>query len=203
VGTANITVSQNNSGISSALSSLVTAYNAASTELNNNRGQGSGALTGDPLVSELQASLDAVANYEAPSSTSVNSLTQLGVSFNDSGQLTFSQSAFDAASSSDITSFLGSETGGGFIETAYVALGTLTDSTNGVITEAGNSIGTSITNLSTEITSKQSQVSLLQSNLTTQMAAADAALSSLEGQLTQVSDLFAAETLQSQNINNG
>ncbi len=203
VGTTNITVSQDSSGISNALSSLVTAYNAASTELTNNRGQGTGALTGDPLVSELQAALDSVANYESPSSSGLNSLTQLGVSFNTSGALEFNQATFSANSLSDVSSFLGSQSGGGFLETAYVTVASLTDSTSGVITEAGNNIGTSITNLATEITNKQAQVSQLQTNLTTQMAAADAALSSLEGQLSQVTDLFAAETLQSQDINNG
>jgi flagellar hook-associated protein 2 len=203
VGTTNITVTQDSSGISNALSSLVTAYNAASTELTNNRGQGTGALTGDPLISELQAALDSVANYESPTSSGLNSLTDLGVSFNTSGALVFSQSTFSAASLSDVTSFLGSQSGGGFLETAYVTIASLTDSTSGVITEAGENVGTSITNLATQITNKQAQVSQLQSTLTTQMAAADAALSSLEGQLSQVTDLFAAETLQSQNINNG
>jgi flagellar hook-associated protein 2 len=201
-GTTSITVAEDSSGITSALSSFVSAYNAATTELTNNRGQGTGALTGDPLVSELQSALDSVANYVSSSSSSVNALTDLGVTFNTTGQLEFSQSTFDSASLEDVTNFLGSETNGGFIGTAYSTLTGLTDSTSGVITEAGNNIGTSITNLATEITSKQAQVSQLQNNLTTQMAQADSALSALQSQLSQITDLFAAETLQSQDINN-
>lgn len=199
-GTSNITVSQDSSGISSALSSFVTAYNAASTELANNRGQDSGALDGDPLISELQSALDSVANYTS-SSTGLTALTSLGVSFNDSGQLEFDQSTFNSASINDVVGFLGSETDGGFLQTAYSTLTGLTDSADGVITQAGNSIGTSITNLATEVSNKQDQVTLLQSNLTTQMEAADTAIATLNSQLSQITDLFAAETLQSQDMN--
>ncbi len=199
-GTTSITVSQDSSGISSALSSLVTAYNAATAHLSNNRGQGQGALVGDPLISELQTALDSIANYTSSSSGS-GALTSLGVSFNTNGQLAFDQSAFDAASLNSSVTFLGSETGGGFLLSAYNTLSSLTDSTTGIITQAGNSIGSSITNLSQEISTKQSQVTQLQSSLTLQMEAADAAIASLNNQLSQVTELFAAETLQSQSLN--
>jgi flagellar hook-associated protein 2 len=202
-GTANITVSQSNSAISTALSSFVTAYNAAVDEVTKNRGQGGGALTGDSLISQLESALDAIGSYSSASSGSVSSLADLGITFDENGHLDLDQTTLNSAlssSSADVLSFLGSETGSGFIQSAYSSLTSLTDSTYGSITETGNSIGTSISNLTTEISNKQAQVTQLQTNLTTQMAAADAAISALQGQDTEITDLFSAEQQESKDI---
>jgi hypothetical protein len=43
-------------------------------------------------------------------------------------------------------------------------------------------------------------VTQLQTNLTAQMAQADSAISSLQGQLSEITDLFAAETQAERNI---
>jgi flagellar hook-associated protein 2 len=203
-GTANITVSQTSSSVSSALSSLATAYNAALAEVSKNRGQNGGALTGDSLIDQLQQALNLIGGYTSASSGGVNSLSDLGLTFDQSGNLDFDQSTFAAAESAspaDVTAFLGSETGGGFIGSAYSTLTSLTDSTTGAITVAGNNIGTSITSLTTQISNKQTQVTQLQTNLTTQMAQADAAISALQGQLSEITDLFTSENQVSQNIN--
>jgi len=111
-GSANITVSQSTSNISNALSSLVTAYNAGVDELAKNRGQSGGALVGNSLVSQLQSALNAVGSYTGSSpSSGVNSLADIGLTFDQSGHLQFDESTFDSASSlhpSALASFLGS-----------------------------------------------------------------------------------------------
>ncbi len=203
-GTANITVSQSSSNITSAISSFVTAYNTASAELTKNRGQNGGALAGNTLVDQLQQSLNAIGGYTSSSSSGINSLASLGLTFDQSGTLDFDSSTFDTAfssSSSAVSTFLGTETTSGFIQSAYSALNSLTNSTNGAITVAGNNIGTSITNLTNQISAKQTQVTQMQTDLTTQMAQADAAISSLQGQLSEITGLFTAENQVSQNIN--
>jgi flagellar hook-associated protein 2 len=202
-GTANITVSANTSNISNALSNLATAYNAAVDELTKNRGQSGGALTGNSLISQLQDALNAIGAYSSTSAGGVNSLSDLGLTFDQNGHLQFNQATFDAAESSSpdqVTSFLGSETGGGFIQSAYSTLTSLTDGTTGAITVAGNNIGTTVSNLTTQISDKQTEVTQLQTNLTAQMAQADSAISSLQGQLSEITDLFAAETQAERNI---
>ena len=202
-GTANITVSQNSSNVTSAISSFVNAFNSASAELTKNRGQNGGALTGNSLILGLQNSLNSISAYSAGGGSTVNSLADIGLTFDSSGSLTFDSSTFDAAYSSSPTAlntFLGSETGGGFIGTAYSALTSLTDSTNGTITTAGNNIGSSITSLTSQISTKQAQVTQLQTNLTNQLAQADSAISSLQGQLSEITDLFTAQEQVSRNI---
>jgi flagellar hook-associated protein 2 len=202
-GSTNITVAQTSSGIVNALSSFVTAYNGAVDELTKNRGQNGGALTGSSLISQLQSSLGSISAYRSTGSGTLTSLADLGLTFDQSGHLQLDQAAFTAAqaeSPAQVLSFLGSESTGGFIQTAYSTLTSLTDSSKGVITEAGNTVGTSISNLTTQISSKQTRVTQLQANLTTQMAQADAAIASLQGQVSEVTSLFAAQLQASRNI---
>jgi flagellar hook-associated protein 2 len=201
-GTANVTVAQSTSTLASALSNFATAYNTAASDLAKNRGQNGGALAGQSIVNQLGAALESIANYS--SSGSVQSLSALGLTFDTSGSLNFDATALSASTSlSSIDSFLGTETTGGFLQSASSTLSALTDSTTGAITLENNSLASEVTNLQTQITNKQIQLTQLQTNLTQQMATADAAISALEQQQTQITDLFAAETLQSQNYNNG
>jgi flagellar hook-associated protein 2 len=202
-GSANITVSANSSGVSTAIAGFVTAYNAASAELTKNRGQNGGALAGNGLILELQNTLNAVGSYSA-ATTGVNSLADIGLTFNDTGQLVFDQTTFDAVAPAAVTSFLGAEAGtaagSGFLAFADTAMESLTNSTSGTITESGTTIGASIISLTAEIATKQAQVTALQTNLTDQMATADAAITSLQGQLSEITDLFSAETQNQKNI---
>lgn len=202
-GTANVTVAQNANGIENALSSLVTSYNSAVDELTKNRGQNGGALAGDSVIQGLSNALHSVATYTT-SSGSLNSLTDIGLSFDQNGHLQFDSSVFSTAAANSISnlmSFLGSATDNtGFLGAAMTAMQSTTDSTTGLITTATNAIGTSLNNLTKEISADQDRVTLLQSNLTAQMAAADSAIASLQSQATQITNLFAAETQASKNI---
>jgi flagellar hook-associated protein 2 len=202
-GTANVTVGQNSSSLENALSSLVTSFNAAADELTKNRGQNGGALAGDSIVQQLTGILQSVGNY-TNSSGGINSLTDIGLSFDQNGHLQFDSSQFESASDtsfSNVTSFLGSASGNtGFLGAASQALAATTDSITGIITTASNSIGTSINNITTQISTDQDRVTQLQTSLTAQMAAADAAIASLQSQETQITNLFAAETQASKNI---
>lgn len=202
-GSAAITVSQNGDGISSALSALTTSYNAAVDELIKNRGQNGGALSGQSVVQELSGALSSLASYTGTSAAGVNSLSDLGVSFDTVGHLVFDSGTFAAATSSSMTSalsFLGSETGGGFLQSASNALNAVTDSTNGVITQQTESFALAINTLTATIGTDQANLTTFQNNLTAQMAAADSLIASLEQQDSQITSLFAQEqTLTTQN----
>jgi len=204
-GTANITVAGSTANISTAINSFVTAYNAATAELAKNRGQSGGALTGNSLVSQLQQALNSIGSYRSDSGTSsgVSSLADIGLTFDQTGNLDFDSSTFASAASSSasaVTAFLGSETSGGFLQSAYSTLNATTSAT-GSITVAGNNLGNTVESLANQISTKQAQVTQLQTNLTTEMANADAAIASLQSQLSEITDLFTAENQVSQNIN--
>lgn len=77
-GDSTVTVSQSSTAQANALSSFATAYNAAVDELNANRGQGGGALTGDALIYTLSQSLRDISGFTGGSG-SVQNLTDLGL----------------------------------------------------------------------------------------------------------------------------
>jgi flagellar hook-associated protein 2 len=202
-GPTNIAVAANSSSLSNALSSFATSYNSAVDELVKNRGQNGGALAGESVVSQLQNTLNSVAGYSSGSSGSVNSLTDLGLTFDANGHLQFDASALSSATPSSLTnalSFLGSETSGGFLQAASKALSNVTDATNGLITQQTSSLATSIESLTTKIGTAQTNLTTMQNNLTTQLANADAAIASLQAQVSEITALFTAEQQASRNI---
>ena len=83
-GDTTVTVAENSSAASSALSALATAYNSTLTELNNNHGTSGGALSGQSIVLQLQQSLSDLLEYTGGSG-SVQSLADLGLTFSPPG----------------------------------------------------------------------------------------------------------------------
>ena len=191
-----VTVAGDASGIGSALQSLVSAYNSAMTELDNNRGQTDVALAGQSIVYQLTNDLQSLANYSAGSG-SISSLSALGVTFSDTtGQLSFDQDTFDSATNGQadaLQQFLGSATGGGFLQMATNSLTGVVDSNKGVVPQAIATLQTQITNANTQITAKDAAVTLMQQNLTQQMAAADTMIYDLQQQATEMQEMFTAQ----------
>ena len=208
-GTANVTVAQSANGVSTALSSLVTSYNAAVDEVNNNRGQNGGALAGQSVLLQLSSVLQSLTNYSGSSSSSgsIQSLTDIGLTFDTNGHLQFDSTAFNSAASSsigDVMNFLGSESGAtGFLSAANSALTSVTDTTSGAIVQQMNSLASSISNIGTEITNDQTRLTQMQTNLTAQMAAADAAVASMQNQVSELTAMFSAQNTEALSIANG
>ncbi len=191
-GTTQVAVAQSASNMASALSSFASSYDSITTELNKNRGQNGGALTGNSIIYELQNQLQSLANF-SPSGGSIGSLSDLGLTFDQSGNLQFDSTKFNqtaATSANDLLNFIGSSTSGGFLETAANMLTSITDPTSGILTGASNDLSSEISGIGTKISSDQTQVSQLQQSLTTQMAKVDSTISSLQSQLTEITDLF-------------
>lgn len=204
-GQTTVTVAPDASASSSALSALVTAYNSALSELNTNHGTAGGALTGQSVLLQLQQQLQSLTEYSSGSGD-VQSLADLGVTFNSSGQLTFDQTTFDNAETNDpdsVSSFLGSATGGGFLENATNVLSGLLNTNNGVFTETQSSYTNQINADNSEITATQARITTMQNNLTAQMSAADSMIASLESQDTYYTTLFSDENTDSNANSNG
>lgn len=197
-GATDITVAASTSAVSTALSSFAAAYNTAVADLDKNRGQNGGALSGQSIVYELQNELNSIANYSS-SSGSVTSLAELGLSFDNNGNLQFDPSALSTDNSQDVLNFLGSTSTGGFLQAANNTLNSVTDATSGILTDATQNLTNELSQVGTQISNDQTSVSNLQQSLTTQMASADAAISSLEQEVTEMTDLFATMQQDSKN----
>ena len=194
--TTTVTVSPNPTTVGNALASFVNAYNSAISDLNKNVGQGGGALAGQSVIYSMLSALQGLANY-AGGSGAISSMAALGVTFNDTtGTLSFSQSTFNAATSNNsaaLQAFLGSATGGGFLESATNTMNGLVDPTTGILTQDINTIQTSITNTNNQINDQENQVTQLQQNLTQEMSSTDAMIYSLQQQSSFFQQMFAAE----------
>ena len=190
-----VTVTRSTSALSSALSTFADAYNAAATELVGQRGQSGGALTGNSIVLSLQQTLSRLSTYSG-SGGAVNGLSDLGLDLGTNGQITFTALTLDGtdiANSTGVTSFLGSATGGGFLQLATNAMTGLEDPTSGLIKNSETDLQTQLTAVGASISTKQAQVDQLQINLQNQMAASDAMISSLEQQYSYLNSMFAAQ----------
>ncbi len=191
-GSATVNVSENAAGVGNALSAFVSAYNALTSELTTNRGQNGGALSGQSVVYQLQAALESIASYTSGSG-SVQSLSDLGLTFDQNGNLQLDSSAFSSAASNsaaDVLTFLGSENGGGFLQAANNIISSVSDPTTGMLADASQSVSGEISTIGSQISDDQSRISQLQQNLTTQMSNADATISLLQSQVSEVTNLF-------------
>jgi flagellar hook-associated protein 2 len=202
-GTTDVTVGQSTSAMASALNGFVTAYNAVTKALDAHRGSSNGALAGQSIVSTLSEAMRQIAGYSA--SGTVKSMSDIGLTFDKNGVLSFDSAILTATAAKDftaVTDFLGSTTGtGGFLKAANTSLTSITDSTKGVLPAASSSVGRQITNTESLIESNQDRVNQMKYNLNAQMAAADALIASLQQQVTYFTSMFAAMQANQNSMN--
>jgi flagellar hook-associated protein 2 len=194
-GQTTITVAEDSSAATTAISSFVTAYNATVDELATNRGTARGPLSGESIVFSLGQTLRDLTSFTGGSG-SVTNLADLGLTFDGTGHLSFDQTQFSsvaAANPGDLASFLGTGTGSGFLASASNIVDGLTNSTNGIFASEQATIQNRITADNQEIADTQNRIATMQSQLTAQMSAADALLSKLQSQVTFMTQLFQAQ----------
>ena len=187
-----ITVSTDYSTLQGALSSFATAYNSAVTAVGRQIGQNAGALSGQSIVYTLTNVLQSISQY-ASGSGSVASLNDLGLSIDQTGQMSFNASAFNGQNVAAITQFLGSASAGGFMQAATDAMTSIDDPNLGDIETEYNSLQNQIVNQNQQITDDQARVNLMQTNLQDELTQADAAIAALESQKSYYTELFQAE----------
>lgn len=195
-----ITVARSASSVSNALSSFVSAYNNAVDALDAHRGENGGALAGQSIVSTLWDALRSTAQYSSGAET-IGSLTDLGLTFDDKGKLSFDSTTFSSATSGNfelLLTFLGSSTESGFLNWATDVLDGLQDPTDGVLQSAIDSTESRISDQEDLIDAEQDRVDLVEQNLTAQMMAADALIAALEQQVTYITNLFESMRIAAQ-----
>ena len=204
-GSTDVTVTQSASTLSTALSNFADAYNAAVAELAKQYGDGGGPLQGQSIVYSLSQSLSQMSTYFSSASGSI-CMADLGFTLNDDGTLTYSpltMMSTDLGNSAGVIAFLGSATGGGFLETATNAMNNVLDTTTGLLTTGQSSLQSEVTALGNTITQKQDDVSQLQTTLTNQMAQADASIELMQQQYNYMNSVFQAEQTSNEMFANG
>lgn len=183
-GSATISLASDPSQLSSALQSLVTDYNTLVTEVQKQYGTSAGPLDGDPVIDQISNDMQQLVTYWDPTSTSsIRSLSDLGISLSDTGQMSFSSSTFNSLSDtqiSDAFKYLGSSTTGfGALASNFTQI---SDPVSGTIEDEINGLNQDNTQLGDQITTLNTQVSQIQAQATTEAQQADALCAELESQ---------------------
>jgi len=185
---ATISVSSDASQLSTALQNLVSSYNSLQQQTAQQEGQSGGVLTSDPIIWQINSDMQQLATYWSPSSSSsIHSLSDLGIEFSDTGQMSFNQDTLNSLSQqqiSDAYTFLGSSTSGlGALANNFTGI---TDPIDGVIALQQNDYTTEDDQINDQITNMTAQATLAQNVLTSQVQAADALVANLESEQTDV-----------------
>jgi flagellar hook-associated protein 2 len=185
-GSVTLSLATDPSQLSNALQAFVTDYNTLADAVLSQQGQNAGPLQGNLIINEISGAMqDLVTYWDPTSSSSIQSLSDLGVSFSatGTGQMSFDASTFNALSDtqiSDAFQFLGSAS------TGFAALASnfsqLTDPITGMIQAQISGYETTNTELGDQITAAQAYAAQVQQNATTQAEAADALVAQLESE---------------------
>ena len=185
---ATISVSTDAGQLSNALQTLVTNYNSLVDQVNQQQGQSGGALVGDSIVWQISNDMQQLATYWNPaSSSSIHSLSDLGVEFDDTGKMSFNQNTFNTLSQtqiSDAFNFLGSSTSG--LAALANNFTQITDPIEGVIQMQLTDYQNQDTSLSNQITTLTAQATATQNTLTAKVQAADALCAQLQSEQQNV-----------------
>jgi flagellar hook-associated protein 2 len=186
-GSVTLSLASDTSQLSGALQTFVNSYNALFDSVAQQTGASSGVLGGDMLMNTIRTDMQQVASYWN-TGTSIHSLADLGVTFDDtSGHLTFSQSTFASLSDtqiSDAYKFVGSSQSG--LAALAGNFTQLSDPVSGMIRIQEDGYDSSNNQLTDQINNLETRATAAQSALQAQIQAADALCAQLESQQNNV-----------------
>jgi flagellar hook-associated protein 2 len=194
-----VEITNDTADVSTAMNSFVTAYNAVVGDLSTQEGNTSTGtaepLYGDPTISLLQTQLSQ-ALFGGAASGSISSITQLGVTVNDDGTLTYSDSDMQAtlnSSYSDVVGFL-QNTGSFGDNLTSVLNGVGTTAPDGAVYLAEQQNTAEETVLNTDVTNEDALLATESTNLTTELNTANQELQSIPSELSEVNEMYSAVT---------
>jgi len=181
----NIAISQDSDKITQAVNDFVTAYNAVIGDVNKEftvaANHAQGPLASDSTLRILQDMLLGTGSYSNGSST-ISSLSSLGITMNDDGTLTVDNGVLGTAiqeNFADVKTFFQGTASDGFAATFNNQLNTMTDATNGAFTVDLQSMNNEIKDLQDQIDNFQLYLQSEQARLTDEFNRADALLQQL------------------------
>jgi flagellar hook-associated protein 2 len=180
--TVTVSNSTDRSQISSALQTLVSAYNTLATDEGSYMGTNAGSLGGNSIIYQIRQAMSSIVQYQGGTGGMTN-LANLGIEMDVSGQMSFNSTTFSGLSDSQISSSLSllgtSTTGLGGLQNSFTAI---TDSSTGTIAEQEAQWKTTTTRLQDQISTKITQIQAMEQTLNLQLAAADTSIANLASQ---------------------
>jgi len=171
--------------LSTALSNFVTSYNNLVAQVTQQVGPAAGALSGNLIISTIETDMQQLSAYQGTGT--IKSLSDLGVTFNSTGQMSFDQNTFSALSPSQISGafqFLGSASTG--LAGMAQSFNSVADPVSGLIVAQENGYDQTNTDLGNQIQTLSTRLNQTQTALQQQLAAADTMIASMQGQQQQL-----------------
>lgn len=194
-----VQITNDNSSIEQAMASFATAYNAVIADIKAQQGKDANGnaepLFGSPTLALVQSQL-ASGLLNGTASGTINNLSQLGLSMNRDGTLTFDSSALDSALNSNFNDVMGYlQNTKGFGQTMTGALNGLSSTlTTGVIFLALQQNSAQEASLNKSISNQEDRIASNKEQLTAQLDLANQILQGLPDQLNQIDQLYNAVT---------
>jgi flagellar hook-associated protein 2 len=200
-----VEITNDNSSVESAFSSMVTAYNAVVKDINTQEGNNSSGnpepLYGNPTLAQFQELLTG-ALTGGGASGSINSITQLGISMNNDGTLTLNTDTLDSvlnSNYSDVVGFL-QNTGSWGQNFSNVLNNLGNQAPDGLIYLALQQDSQQETNLNNDVSNEEALISQQKTSLTAELNKANEVLQAIPTQLSEISEIYSAVTGYNQRI---
>jgi flagellar hook-associated protein 2 len=180
-GSVSLSLATDPAQLTSALQTFVTNYNALADQVTQETGTGAGPLGGDSTIRDISDDLSQLSGYFASSSSTVRSLSDLGITFDDSGQMSLDPTViagFSDTQLSDAFKFLGSSNSGFASFASNFTM--ISDPVTGIIQNEENGLDTDDTNIGSEISTLQTRATLTHNAESAKLEAADALVAQLE-----------------------
>ena len=194
-----VQITNDNSSIEQAFANFVTAYNAVTDDIKTQEGKDANGnpqpLYGDPTVALIQNQLTQ-GLLSGAASGSIKSLSQIGISVDQSGHLSIDGGTMDSVLNTnfaDIQGFLQNANSFGR-NFASVLNGLSSSSTSGAISLALKQNAAQETTLNKNISDQEARIADDKDRLTDQLNTANQILQSLPDQLNSINQLYSAIT---------
>ena len=191
---ATLTVASNTTQISQALSTFVSDYNSALSQVNSqftySLANGSqGVLGSDSTIRSLQSALEGIVAYNSTGSGSIQSLSDLGITVNDDGSLSLDSSKLTNAMAdpAGVENFFQGDTLNGFAQAFSSDISQFNSPATGAITKEIQNLNQQYSDLQSQVNDYESgYIASQQTVLTAMYSKAEIALQQLPAEMQQI-----------------
>ena len=194
-----VEITNDNTDITTAVNSFVTAYNAVIKDINGQEGNDSNGnpepLYGNPTLAMIQSQLTG-SLFAGAASGAISNITQLGIGMNNDGTLSLNADTLNSeltSNFSDVVGFL--QNSGSFGQTMATTLNNLgTQAPNGAVYLAQQQNSAQEKALNTDISNEDAVLAAQKIQLTNELNTANQILQSIPSQLNEVNEMYSAIT---------